>query len=72
MNIENPYAHPIGKITVNLIDLRDNLFNIQELEANKCIVNFKGRHAEGLVEPRAPLVLECPIKEIIDLINQLK
>lgn len=70
--ITDPYHHPIPPIEVNLIDLRDTLFNITPLAEDRCIVNFRGRVITGQqVEPKAPLILECSLEYIVSLINEL-
>lgn len=70
--ITDPYHHPIPPIEVNLVDLRDTLFNITPLSEDRCIVNFRGRVTDQLqIEPKAPLILECSLEHIVSLINEL-
>lgn len=63
----------IGTIEVDLKEVRSAMQNIISLTDNKCIINFRGRISErtGKIEPRAPLVLDVPIQEVLDLMNKL-
>lgn len=61
----------IGNIEVNIQEIKVSLWNIIELTEDKCLINFKGKTdlSTGQVINRAPLILECPLAHIMELIE---
>lgn len=61
----------IGNIEIDLQSIKKDMWNIISLDDEKCLINFKGKTdlAIGQVINRAPLILECSIAHIMDLIE---
>lgn len=62
----------IGGITIDIQAIKQDLWNVVELTKEKCLINFKGKTdlVTGEVINRAPLILDCPIAELMELIEK--